>query len=665
MKRNIIIILISVLIIAGLLAFARTTTTDLGIVLPTWDEEDPEYDILSDLIINWNIVEDFANDPLEFDTGERLEDRVGAMITGSTQTLITFTYQDLDNTIDAEVEDDLSLYDNTTSAFISSTLTENEVEAYIFDADAETILGNWVNTNHPWADNEVSDTLTCSTCTGNSATVTGFTPASGSLTLAGADALTLTTTAETNVTLPTSGTLATTAELHTILTIDTAGGLSLVGQALSMATADTDTQGTLTAADWDTFNDKISATGANTTITSILNAGLYVGRDADNQLNWATDNQLDIEINGVTTSIVSITAGTGDNDKLVTQGYVDDEVAGAGGYTDLVEFVDQTAFRVFYSDTAGDVTELALGADGTYLMSNGADQVPSFETPAGGGDVIVSGTPENSQIAVWTDASHIEGAATLTYDGSNLQLTGDIASTGTRITKGWFTNLEVTNDITIGGTALASIYAVIAQTMYIGTTQVAINRSSAALTLAGITLTTPDIGTPSAGVVTNLSGAFTAITSMLNAALVIGRDSDNTIDFGTDNNIIFKTNGSAGALFYSTGELDMNAASIGFTMQTAGGDGTTTIDWKLGNHFKFTHGAMAETFSFTAPTNPCSLLLIIVQDGVGGRDCTWPESVKWLGTEPTWTDGGAGKGIAVGFEYDGTYYWAQGTPWEE
>lgn len=44
------------------------------------------------------------------------------------------------------------------------------------------------------------------------------------------------------------------------------------------------------------------------------------------------------------------------------------------------------------------------------------------------------------------------------------------------------------------------------QTFYIGTTQVAIDRASAALTLAGITLTTPDIGTPSAGVLTNCTG---------------------------------------------------------------------------------------------------------------------------------------------------------------
>jgi len=44
------------------------------------------------------------------------------------------------------------------------------------------------------------------------------------------------------------------------------------------------------------------------------------------------------------------------------------------------------------------------------------------------------------------------------------------------------------------------------QTMYIGTTAVAINRGSGALTLVGITLTTPNIGTPSAGVLTNCTG---------------------------------------------------------------------------------------------------------------------------------------------------------------
>lgn len=47
---------------------------------------------------------------------------------------------------------------------------------------------------------------------GNAGTVTGYTPASGSLTLSGADAITLTTTAVTSVTLPTSGTLLNAAQ---------------------------------------------------------------------------------------------------------------------------------------------------------------------------------------------------------------------------------------------------------------------------------------------------------------------------------------------------------------------------------------------------------------------------------------------------------------------
>lgn len=77
--------------------------------------------------------------------------------------------------------------------------------------------------------------------------------------------------------------------------------------------------------------------------------------------------------------------------------------------------------------------------------------------------------------------------------------------------------------------------AAIAQNMYIGTTQVAINRSSAALTLAGITLTTPNIGTPSAGTLTNCSGLpvdgiVDDTTSALGVGTIeLGHASDTTI----------------------------------------------------------------------------------------------------------------------------------------
>ena len=106
-----------------------------------------------------------------------------------------------------------------------------------------------------------------------------------------------------------------------------------------------------------------------------------------------------------------------------------------------------TAWRVLYRNTSGVITELALGADGTYLKSNGATSAPTFSSIAGGGDVTKVGTPVNNQVGVWTGDGTLEGASSLTYDGSNLQLTGDIGATGTRITKGWYTDLQVTNAI--------------------------------------------------------------------------------------------------------------------------------------------------------------------------------------------------------------------------
>lgn len=53
----------------------------------------------------------------------------------------------------------------------------------------------------------------------------------------------------------------------------------------------------------------------------------------------------------------------------------------------LNDFDDQTAWRIFYSNTDGDVTELALGASGTYLKSDGASSAPTWVTPGGAGDI--------------------------------------------------------------------------------------------------------------------------------------------------------------------------------------------------------------------------------------------------------------------------------------
>lgn len=129
-------------------------------------------------------------------------------------------------------------------------------------------------------------------------------------------------------------------------------------------------------------------------------------------------------------------------------------VVAPSGFTNLTSFVDQTAWRLFYSDGDGDVTELALGADGTFLKSNGATVAPSFATPAGAGTVtsvavsgsdgieIDSGSPitTSGTIAIGVNASTlkthlgldaVENTALSTWAGSAAIVTLGTIGTGT------------------------------------------------------------------------------------------------------------------------------------------------------------------------------------------------------------------------------------------
>lgn len=83
---------------------------------------------------------------------------------------------------------------------------------------------------------------------------------------------------------------------------------------------------------------------------------------------------------------------------------VDDLVLGSGGgYSNLTEFIGQTAWRVFYSDGSGDVKELALGSDGEYLKSNGASLAPSWSTPSGAAhDAVTLGADADAVLGLST-----------------------------------------------------------------------------------------------------------------------------------------------------------------------------------------------------------------------------------------------------------------------
>jgi|TARA_Y100000310_G_scaffold174234_1_gene174317 hypothetical protein len=209
-------------------------------------------------------------------------------------------------------------------------------------------------------------------------------------------------------------------------------------------------------------------------------------------------------------------------------------------------------------DASGDPATVAVGTSGHVLTSNGAGAAPTFQAN-GTGDVSKVGTPADSQVGVWTGDGTIEGAASLTYDGSNLQLTGDIGSTGTRITKGWFTDLQVTNSIAGSITGNAATVSTI--------TGLAPDTATTQATQASITtcanLTT--VGTLVAG---DVDAAVSAADLTTAGKIEIATAAETTT--GTDATRAVSPDGLAGSEF---GERAVQVVPFDFTTDTATGNG--------------------------------------------------------------------------------------------
>ena len=282
------------------------------------------------------------------------------------------------------------------------------------------------------------------------------------------------------------------------------------------------------------------------------------------------------------------------------------------------------AEKIVIGNTSGTNT-----GDNTVCTSGAATTAETLKTARTIGGVSFDGSA-NITVATATGGFTISGGD-LALTANNITMTGSLAATGARVTKGWFTDIESTNDITIGGTALAAIYAAIAQTFYIGTTQVAINRASAALTLAGITLTTPDIGTPSAGVLTNCTGLpYSGLANGTDGNLITW-DADGVIAVvatGNDGEVLTSNGAGAAPTFQAAGAADNlgnHIATQDIVSDTADTDslGSTTKEWLnlyIGDAGKIylglgqdcsIHRSAANTLYLTATTTSLSGSLLV------------------------------------------------------
>ncbi len=122
------------------------------------------------------------------------------------------------------------------------------------------------------------------------------------------------------------------------------------------------------------------------------------------------------------------------------------------------------------------------------------------------------------------------------HDGSHSY----IADTGTGNLKVTAPTVEFSANVDVDGTLEADAITVDGATLA-ETVQDHIGTMLSGNTETGIAVTYDDTDNE---IDFALSATQTTVTSLTNAALVIGRDADNDIDFATDNNIIFRANGA-------------------------------------------------------------------------------------------------------------------------
>ena len=103
----------------------------------------------------------------------------------------------------------------------------------------------------------------------------------------------------------------------------------------------------------------------------------------------------------------------------------------------------------------------------------------------------------------------------------------------------------------------------------------------------------------------SLVAAQTGLTSVLNTSLVLGRDADNQIKFGTDNQIIFEVSGGDNVIFKASGEIEATSLDISGDADIDGtleADAITVNGTALDEFISDTTGAMFSSNTETGVT---------------------------------------------------------------
>ncbi len=329
-----------------------------------------------------------------------------------------------------------------------------------------------------------------------------------------------------------------------------AGDLTISGDDLTMGT---NTSGYILVADGTNYNPvaisgdvTLASNGAITIASTAVENSMLAGSIADSKLNTITTAD---KVSGAAVQIDGATDGTSitlaDTDKIL----VDD--AGTTKYINVSQLNTYTSASIAADNiSTGDAAvTFATSAGNITIDAQGSDT-----------DIIFKGTDGASDITALTLDMSAAGAATFNDKiiATELDISGDVDIDGT---------LEA-DAITIDGTTLAETISDTVGAMVSSNTE------------TGISVTYED-GDNTLDFV--LGSSQTAISSLTNTSLVIGRDADNDIDFATDNTILFRADGADqiklinGALAPVTDDdIDLGTSSLEF--KDGYFDGTVTAD---------------------------------------------------------------------------------------
>lgn len=285
-------------------------------------------------------------------------------------------------------------------------------------------------------------------------------------------------------------------------------------------------------------------------------------------------------------------------------------------------------------------TGTAANVTGTVAVANGGTGVT---TSTGTGNVVLSTSPTLVTPVLGTPTSGNFSTGTFTWPTFNQNTTGTAAG------------LSATLAVTSGGTGV---------TTSTGSGSVVLSTSP--------TLVTPILGTPTSGNLENctfpaLNQNTTGTAANVTGIVAVANGGTNASAAGITafNNITgYTASGATGTtstnIVFSTSPTITTPTITGYieTAPTAANSGTSaTLDISSGTVLRYT---MTGNCTFTMPTSPTagqSFILILTQDGTGGRTAVFT-GVKWpAATAPTITTTATTGRDILTFVYDGTNWY--------